>query len=115
MTGRPGWSARAQLPGFPWDRLAPYGEQARAHPGGIVDLSIGTPVDPTPEVVQDALRAAADAPGYPLTIGTPAAIAASRARVLWPMRSMTSGAGPTHVSPASWTRRANAAFSERKP
>jgi succinyldiaminopimelate transaminase len=69
---RPGWSARAQLPAFPWDRLAPYGERARAHPGGAVDLSIGTPVDPTPQVVQDALRAAADAPGYPLTIGTPA-------------------------------------------
>ena len=69
---RPGWAARAQLPAFPWDRLAPYGERARAHPGGAVDLSIGTPVDPTPQVVQDALTAAADAPGYPLTIGTPA-------------------------------------------
>jgi succinyldiaminopimelate transaminase len=45
------------------------GERARRHPGGIVDLSIGTPVDPTPEVVQQALRDAADAPGYPLTIG----------------------------------------------
>jgi succinyldiaminopimelate transaminase len=68
----PGWAARAQLPAFPWDRLEPYGDRARAHPDGIVDLSIGTPVDPTPAVVQDALRAAADAPGYPLTIGTPA-------------------------------------------
>ena len=37
-----------------------------------MDLSIGTPVDPTPRVVQEALAAAADAPGYPLTIGTPA-------------------------------------------
>lgn len=36
-----------------------------------MDLSVGTPVDPTPEVVQDALRAAADAPGYPMTIGSP--------------------------------------------
>lgn len=44
-------------------------ERARAHADGIVDLSIGTPVDPTPEVVQAALRAAADSPGYPLTIG----------------------------------------------
>lgn len=67
-----GWAARAQLPEFPWDRLAPYGDIARSHPGGIVDLSIGTPVDATPAVVQEALRAAADAPGYPLTIGTPA-------------------------------------------
>ena len=33
---------------------------------------IGTPVDPTPAVVQDALRAAADSPGYPTTIGLPA-------------------------------------------
>ena len=65
-----GWAAKAQLPVFPWDQLTPYGDQARLHPGGIVDLSIGTPVDPTPAVVQDALRAAADAPGYPLTIGT---------------------------------------------
>lgn len=45
------------------------GERARAHADGIVDLSVGTPVDPTPDVVQDALRAAADSPGYPLTIG----------------------------------------------
>jgi succinyldiaminopimelate transaminase len=67
-----GWAARAQLPEFPWDRLAPYGDTARAHPDGLVDLSIGTPVDPTPEVVQQALRAASDAPGYPLTIGSPA-------------------------------------------
>ena len=71
-----GWAARAQLPEFPWDRLAPYGATARSHPDGIVDLSIGTPVDPTPVLVQDALRAAADAPGYPLTIGTPALRAA---------------------------------------
>lgn len=58
-----------RLPDFPWDQLTAYAGTARAHPDGIVDLSIGTPVDPTPDVVQDALRAAADAPGYPLTIG----------------------------------------------
>ena len=45
---------------------------ARAHPDGIVDLSIGTPVDPTPAVVRAALEAASDAPGYPQTWGTPA-------------------------------------------
>ena len=59
----------ARLPDFPWDRLHDHAEQARAHPDGIVDLSIGTPVDPTPEVVQAALRSAADSPGYPTTIG----------------------------------------------
>jgi succinyldiaminopimelate transaminase len=35
-----------------------------------VDLSVGTPVDSVPGLVQDALRAAANAPGYPATHGT---------------------------------------------
>lgn len=61
----------ARLPDFPWDQLTPYAEKARAHPDGIVDLSIGTPVDPTPEIVQQALREASDAPGYPTTVGLP--------------------------------------------
>ena len=59
------------LPDFPWDTLAGVAALARAHPGGIVDLSVGTPVDPTPGVVRDALTAAADSPGYPQTYGTP--------------------------------------------
>jgi succinyldiaminopimelate transaminase len=58
-----------RLPDFPWDKLTSYAATARAHADGIVDLSVGTPVDPTPEVVADALRAAADSPGYPVTIG----------------------------------------------
>jgi len=60
----------ARLPQFPWDALAPAAAMARAHPGGIVDLSIGTPVDPVPDLVRAALAAASDAPGYPLTKGT---------------------------------------------
>ncbi|HET7476650.1 MAG TPA: succinyldiaminopimelate transaminase [Dermatophilaceae bacterium] len=61
-----------QLPDFPWDSLAPYKDRAAAHPGGLVDLSVGTPVDPTPRLVREALAAASDAPGYPQTWGTPA-------------------------------------------
>ncbi|MEU5880417.1 succinyldiaminopimelate transaminase [Spirillospora sp. NPDC047279] len=59
------------LPDFPWDRLEPYKELAGRHPGGVVDLSVGTPVDPTPEPIRAALAAAADAPGYPMTYGLP--------------------------------------------
>jgi succinyldiaminopimelate transaminase len=59
-----------RLPDFPWDALEPQALTARAHPDGIVDLSIGTPVDPTPDIVQRALAGAADAPGYPLTAGS---------------------------------------------
>jgi succinyldiaminopimelate transaminase len=61
-----------ELPDFPWDALAAAGDRARAHPDGVVDLSIGTPVDPVPEVVQEALAEAAWIPGYPTTHGTPA-------------------------------------------
>ncbi len=60
----------ADLPDFPWDSLAGAKAQAQAHPGGIVDLSVGTPVDPTPEPVRRALADAADAPGYPQVWGT---------------------------------------------
>ncbi|KAB7746266.1 succinyldiaminopimelate transaminase [Nostocoides sp. F2B08] len=79
------------LPDFPWDSLVPFRERARGYgapasapepehgategptrdDGGLVDLSVGTPVDPTPQVVQDALSAASNAPGYPQTHGTP--------------------------------------------
>jgi succinyldiaminopimelate transaminase len=69
---RPGGTLAARLPAFPWDTLAPAAQVARAHPGGIVDLSVGTPVDPVPAVVQAALTAAADSPGYPTTAGTAA-------------------------------------------
>jgi succinyldiaminopimelate transaminase len=62
---------RQKLPDFPWDALAPYGEIARKHPAGIIDLSVGTPVDPTPEFIQEAFRAASNSPSYPVTIGTP--------------------------------------------
>jgi succinyldiaminopimelate transaminase len=69
--GRPATLA-ARLPAFPWDSLAPAAELARAHPGGIVDLSVGTPVDPVPEVARAALHAAENSPGYPQTAGTSA-------------------------------------------
>ena len=60
------------LPDFPWDSLAGAKARALAHPDGIVDLSVGTPVDPTPELGRRALAEASDAPGYPTVWGTPA-------------------------------------------
>ncbi|WP_168582024.1 succinyldiaminopimelate transaminase [Gephyromycinifex aptenodytis] len=59
------------LPDFPWDTLAEAKARAASHPEGIVDLSVGTPVDPTPESVRQALAQAGDAHGYPQTWGTP--------------------------------------------
>ena len=62
----------ATLPTFPWDTIAEARRKAQSHPGGIVDLSVGTPVDPTPDVATEALTAAGDAHGYPQVWGTPA-------------------------------------------
>ncbi|GAA4745632.1 succinyldiaminopimelate transaminase [Gordonia alkaliphila] len=60
----------ATLPDFPWDSLADAKAQASAHPGGIVDLSVGTPVDPVDPIIRQALADSSEFPGYPATVGT---------------------------------------------
>ena len=72
MRGQNRASLASRLGAFPWDSLAAEARLARSHPGGIVDLSVGTPVDPVPSVIIDSLTSAADSPGYPATAGTPA-------------------------------------------
>jgi succinyldiaminopimelate transaminase len=66
-----------QLPDFPWDTLAGHAATARAHPGGVVDLSVGTPVDAVPDLIRAALASVSDVPGYPTTHGTPTLRAAA--------------------------------------
>lgn len=61
----------ASLPDFPWDTIADVKAKAAAHPDGIIDLSVGTPVDPVAPSIQLALAENAGAPGYPQTMGTP--------------------------------------------
>ena len=61
---------REKLPDFPWDALAPYSQIAKQHPKGAIDLSQGTPVDSTPQLIQSALQESADSPRYPVTAGT---------------------------------------------
>jgi succinyldiaminopimelate transaminase len=62
---------RLVLPDFPWDSLAGVVRRAAEYPGGVVDLSVGTPVDPVPDVLRDALQSVSALPGYPATHGTP--------------------------------------------
>lgn len=64
--------ALGPLPDYPWDLMGPSARIAEGHPGGIVDLSIGSPVDPTPAPIREALARATDAHSYPTTVGTPA-------------------------------------------
>jgi succinyldiaminopimelate transaminase len=91
----------SRLPEYPWDDLAPLKEKAAAFPGGAVDLSIGTPVDSVPAVIQDALSAAADAPGYPLTAGTPELRSAAAG---WLSRSLEVSVAPETVLPVIGTK-----------
>lgn len=87
----------ARLPVFPWDRLEPYKATAEAYPDGIVDLSVGTPVDPVPELIRAALSDAADSPGYPTVWGT---AALRDALTGWVERRLgATGVSPTQVLP----------------
>jgi succinyldiaminopimelate transaminase len=91
----------ARLPRFPWDALEPYRVKALAHPGGIVDLSVGTPVDPVPAVVREALAAASNAPGYPATAGTRALREAAAG---WLARRLQVSVDPDAVLPVIGTK-----------
>lgn len=57
-------------PPYPYDRLDPLREIAEAHPGGCVDMSVGTPTDPPPQAALDALTSSGAERGYPPSIGT---------------------------------------------
>ncbi|HEX3732313.1 MAG TPA: succinyldiaminopimelate transaminase [Mycobacteriales bacterium] len=58
------------LPISPWDALIKLRQTAAEYPGGLIDLSIGAPIDPVPDAVTAALAAAADSPGYPAAVGS---------------------------------------------
>jgi succinyldiaminopimelate transaminase len=59
-------------PPYPYDRLRPLYELAERLPGGVVDLSVGTPFDPPPAVVLDALTSSGSERSYPPSVGTAA-------------------------------------------
>ena len=90
-----------RLPAYTWDRIAPLGEKARLHPDGAVDLSMGTPVDPVPSVIRQALAAASDAPGDPATWGTSRLRAAAAG---WLERSLSVSVSPDDVLPVIGTK-----------
>jgi succinyldiaminopimelate transaminase len=66
-----------------------------------VDLSVGTPVDPVPPAVQDALTAAANSPGYPQTAGT---AALRHAAAAWLARRHGVSVDPGAVLPVIGTK-----------
>jgi succinyldiaminopimelate transaminase len=100
-TTRQSVTLAARLPAFPWDALAPAARLARAHPGGIIDLSVGTPVDPVPDLVRAALSAADNSPGYPPTAGT---AAVREAAAGWLARRHGVSVDPAAVLPVIGTK-----------
>jgi succinyldiaminopimelate transaminase len=58
-------------PPYPYDRLTGLAKLAEAHPGGMVDCSIGTPCDPPLRSVVDALASSGTERGYPASAGSP--------------------------------------------
>lgn len=97
MTGLAGRPSPAEvLPSFPWDTLAAASERAAQHPDGMIDLSIGSPVDKVPAAVRTALADGSNSPGYPAVIGTPQLRAAY---VEWFERAHGVSVDPSQVLP----------------
>ncbi|RJO75770.1 succinyldiaminopimelate transaminase [Nocardia panacis] len=91
-----------RLPDFPWDTIVSARERAAAHPGGLVDLSVGTPVDPVDPLIRVALDSVSAVPGYPTTHGTPELRAAAVAALA--RRYGVAGIDPAAVLPVIGTK-----------
>lgn len=60
-----------ETPSYPWDGLRAVRERAASYPDGLVDLSIGSPVDAVPGFIRKALSDGSDTPGYTTAAGEP--------------------------------------------
>lgn len=58
-------------PPYPYDRLDALAAAASSVDGGLVDLSVGTPCDPAPDMVVQALATSGAERGYPSSAGSP--------------------------------------------
>ena len=59
-------------PPYPYERLGELKFLAEQHEGGVIDCSIGTPIDPPPALALEVLARGEDARGYPPSAGSPA-------------------------------------------
>lgn len=64
-------------PPYPYDRLDALKAEVLDRHGRIVDLSIGTPFDPPPAAVVEALSTSGTERSYPPSVGTPALLDAA--------------------------------------
>lgn len=88
-------------PPYPYDRLDELKAVAAALPGGLVDLSIGTPCDAPPGEVVEALARSHAERAYPPSIGT---IAYREAAAGWMARRLGVDISPEHVAACVGTK-----------
>jgi aspartate/methionine/tyrosine aminotransferase len=88
-------------PPYPYDRLDELRAVASAQPGGLVDLSIGTPCDPPPDAVVEALARSGAERGYPPSIGTASYREGAAA---WMARRLGVTVDPTHLAACVGTK-----------
>jgi succinyldiaminopimelate transaminase len=88
-------------PPYPYDRLDELKAVAGALPGGLVDLSIGTPCDPPPPLVLEALASSGAERGYPPSIGS---AAYREAAAGWMARRLGVTVDPSHLAACVGTK-----------
>ncbi len=94
---------------------APAAASSPSRAAGSVTTRIPRPPPPADAFTSSGKSAAVAESGSTDRIGTPAFAISSLARIFDPIASMVSGAGPIQMRPASCTRRANSAFSDKNP
>lgn len=88
-------------PAYPYDRLGELADRAGRLEGGAVDLSIGTPCDPPPPAVLDALAGSGTERGYPPSVGS---VALREAVAQWLGRRFGVGVDAAHVAACVGTK-----------
>ena len=106
-----------QVPPYPYDRLGDLAAAAAALPGGAVDLSIGTPCDPPPDFVVEALARSGAERGYPPSIGTQRLPRGGRGLDGAPARRRRSTrlTWPRASAPRSWWPRCRSTCASARP
>jgi aspartate/methionine/tyrosine aminotransferase len=88
-------------PPYPYDRLDKLAEIGAALPGGLVDCSIGTPIDAPPDAVLQVLGSSGTERGYPSSAGSATFRAAAAG---WLQRRFGVGADPAHLGACVGTK-----------
>ncbi len=88
-------------PPYPFHRLRDLEKLAQAHEGGMVDCSVGTPCDPPPAFVMEAMATSNTERGYPESAGS---AALRRAAGEWMARRFGVEVGPEAVSACVGTK-----------